>query len=282
MPGFFESERWQLRMAEAFEKCGNPSRQSYAEAFRRFYRNIFAYDWESGCWWRYSVTQWVKAPTIIPSIAEFMKSAVSQDGGTASDEKQWLTASTFIAIESILRGTMTARWNESENLLPFTNGYALNLEDGQIDPIYPAQHLNRCLPSGVIGNLDTPSKRWEAFVFECLAHYNMIDQFAIAKCLQQWCGAALTGDVSNSVMLFLYGRPGSGKSTFVETLRAVFGDYAASVSGSRVARENGHSQWLAGLQGKRLVVINELPSAASGRLIRSMTSFPANTLKPTA
>ena len=60
-------------------------------------------------------------------------------------------------------------------------------------------------------------------------------------------------------MLFLYGVPGTGKSKFTETLRAAFGDYAGSISGSRVARESSHLQWLAGLQDKRLVVINELP-----------------------
>ena len=51
--------------------------------------------------------------------------------------------------------------------------------------------------------------------------------------LQEWAGSALTGDCSDEAMLFLYGRHGSGKSTFAETLLEVFAGYGAMITGSR-------------------------------------------------
>ena len=60
--------------------------------------------------------------------------------------------------------------------------------------------------------------------------------------------------------LFLWGQSGTGKGVFAETLRHVMGEYGTVLAGDRIAgREQGHRQWVVGLQGRRLVLINELP-----------------------
>ena len=45
--------------------------------------------------------------------------------------------------------------------------------------------------------------------------------------LQRACGYSLTGLTVEHALFFLYGTGANGKSTFVETLRGIMGDYAA-------------------------------------------------------
>jgi len=49
---------------------------------------------------------------------------------------------------------------------------------------------------------------------------------AIVQFLQKAAGMSLTGDTSDHVLLVLYGRGRNGKSTFLNTLLSVMGDYA--------------------------------------------------------
>ena len=68
------------------------------------------------------------------------------------------------------------------------------------------------------------------------------------------------GHSSDESILFLQGPPGSGKSTICDLWTRIAGDYTATRKGTRLAGfANQHSQWLAGLVGKRLVRVGELP-----------------------
>lgn len=77
--------------------------------------------------------------------------------------------------------------------------------------------------------------------------------------LQRLAGYALTGSVQEHVFAFLYGPGGTGKSTFIETLRDVLGDYAGTAAVSVFTKhgEGQHPTGLAALQGKRLIVAPE-------------------------
>jgi putative DNA primase/helicase len=44
--------------------------------------------------------------------------------------------------------------------------------------------------------------------------------------LQQIAGYALTGDIREHTLFFIYGDGGTGKSTYVNTLTRIFGGYA--------------------------------------------------------
>ena len=75
-----------------------------------------------------------------------------------------------------------------------------------------------------------------------------------------WCRYSLGTSCAAEVIVFLFGPPGSGKSTIADTWALIVGDYGATVDGSRLVGDStGHSQWLAGLRGARVVRINELP-----------------------
>lgn len=44
--------------------------------------------------------------------------------------------------------------------------------------------------------------------------------------IQKSIGYSLTSDISEQVMLFLYGSGRNGKSTFINTIKNLLGDYA--------------------------------------------------------
>jgi P4 family phage/plasmid primase-like protien len=73
--------------------------------------------------------------------------------------------------------------------------------------------------------------------------------------LQRVAGYALTGDKSLHSLHFFYGPGGNGKGTFLNTLRAVWGDYAkvANMELFTAAKFDKHPTELAGLAGSRLV-----------------------------
>ena len=78
-----------------------------------------------------------------------------------------------------------------------------------------------------------------------------------APFLQEFAGYSLTTDTSLETAVWLFGPPGSGKSTFIEGIRAALGPRAGLLGLADIQR----SQFaLANLPGKTLVVATEQPS----------------------
>ena len=81
--------------------------------------------------------------------------------------------------------------------------------------------------------------------------------------LQKAVGYTLTGDTSEQVLHFLYGLGANGKSTFLETIMAMLGDYAKQTSTETILVKKmtgGIPNDLAGLKGARLVSAQEVES----------------------
>jgi putative DNA primase/helicase len=79
--------------------------------------------------------------------------------------------------------------------------------------------------------------------------------------LQKAIGYCLTGNVTEQCLFFLYGTGQNGKTTFVETLQALLGEYAISTSINTLLAKNyqGIPNDIASLKGARLVVTSEVP-----------------------
>ena len=260
-PSIFDSDRLQREVRLAYEKVdGAISQQSLADSFKAFYPDTFAYDWSEGQWYRFSVFTWIPQHTILDVIAEWTRHMLKLDDAKATGKAKWLNSATYSGVETILKSMLATEFNDLVNLVAFTNGYALDTDDGSIDRIHARYHINRYLPEAVNGNYDEVSKEFDNFGWDVLSHYELADRFKVKNFMQQWFGSALAGECRDEAMLFLYGPSGSGKSTIVEAIAKAFGDYAASVYGGKVAKEgNSHLEWLARLESKRLVTITELP-----------------------
>ena len=155
------------------------------------------------------------------------------------------------------RTVEVSSFDKNPMMIGLPGGRLFNIVTGKARPATPQDRLRKAL---AIAPASAPSKLWTDFVYESLAHYHTSQRDRVASWVQEFCGAMLTGVCSDQKALFVWGEPGTGKTVFAETLRHVMGSYATIVAGERIAgREGGHRQWIVGLQGRRLILINELP-----------------------
>lgn len=75
--------------------------------------------------------------------------------------------------------------------------------------------------------------------------------------LQEFAGYAITTDTSHELAVWLWGPPGSGKSTFIEGVRAALSDRAGVLGLSQIERS---SFALVAVPGKTLLISTEQPS----------------------
>jgi putative DNA primase/helicase len=91
---------------------------------------------------------------------------------------------------------------------------------------------------------------WEKFLDRIMAGNRALIAF-----LQRAVGYALTGDTREQVLFVLYGTGANGKTTFLETVRAMLGDYAM------------HTNFSAFLQSEHSTARNDLARLAGARFV---------------
>jgi putative DNA primase/helicase len=81
----------------------------------------------------------------------------------------------------------------------------------------------------------------------------------LIRFMQQIAGYALTGDIREHALFFIYGPGGNGKGVFVNTITKVLGDYAttAAMDTFTASQSDRHPTDLAKLKGARLVTASE-------------------------
>jgi P4 family phage/plasmid primase-like protien len=100
---------------------------------------------------------------------------------------------------------------------------------------------------------DADAPTWEAFL------ERVLPSVSLRGFVQRLCGYALTGDVSEQILPFLYGTGANGKSTLVNTVLAVMGDYGQQAAPDLLlAKKGSHPTELADLFGARFVASVEV------------------------
>jgi len=131
-------------------------------------------------------------------------------------------------------------------------------EDGSVDIVDRAFRqedlISRMAPTAYDPEATAPS--WRAFVATILPDPE------VRAFVQTWFGYCLTGDTREQCMLVCHGSGSNGKSTLIETISKVMGDYAATVSISTFldtgTRGGGDATPdLARLPGVRLAIASE-------------------------
>jgi putative DNA primase/helicase len=107
-------------------------------------------------------------------------------------------------------------------LLNVENG-TVALKTGTLQPHERADLLTKLAPVAYDPVAACP--RWEGFLLEIMG-----GDAGLAGYLRRVVGYTLTGDVRHHVFFLLYGTGANGKSTFLETLRALLGDYAVKAA----------------------------------------------------
>lgn len=149
----------------------------------------------------------------------------------------------------------TNRW-----LFNCHNG-TLDLKSGELRPHSREDLLT--MMSNVTYDKDATCPRWEAFLSEVLTP-------EVAAYLQVFCGYVLTGDVREQIFPIFYGVGANGKSTFLDTVLRLMGDYAGKAPPNFlvVRKTDEHPTEIADLLGKRLTYASETEQGGSLRVQR--------------
>jgi len=146
-------------------------------------------------------------------------------------------------------------------VLNLLNG-TLDLKTGELREHKKQDLITKLAP--VEFNPEARAPLWEAFL------KRVIPDPEVRAFLQRAVGYSLTGDISEQCLFLLYGTGANGKSTFLETLRALLGDYACHTDFETFlarAREGVRND-IARLAGARFVSAQE--AEAGKRLAESL------------
>jgi putative DNA primase/helicase len=134
-------------------------------------------------------------------------------------------------------------------LLVVRNG-TLDLRTGQVRASEPADLFTR--RAEVFYDPDARCPLWHKHMEFVTGGDALLQDY-----LRRAAGYTLTGLTGEQKIFFLWGNGANGKSTFVDVLAALLGDYATQADENLLTGTGGHPTQLADLRGTRLVVSDE-------------------------
>jgi putative DNA primase/helicase len=172
----------------------------------------------------------------------------------------WRRAETDHAVGEILN---LAKWNlaikqgkfdSDPNLLGVKNG-VVDLRTGELRSANREDYITK--QANVIFDASATCPLWEQFLLDTTQRNHELIAY-----LQQLCGISLTGETIEHLMILIIGPAGTGKSTFCETIKYVWGDYCIGIDPNSLAAsgraEGGRARPdIARLPGVRLAFANE-------------------------
>ncbi|MCA3440986.1 MAG: hypothetical protein INF50_11750, partial [Rhodobacter sp.] len=138
-------------------------------------------------------------------------------------------------------------------LLPCPGGVTVDLTTGKVRRSTPADRMTKI--AGVAPDFSMPIPNWIAF----LVQVGGGDEDEFLRLIQVLFGYLLTGSTKEQRLFYIVGRGGTGKSTLVDIIRHVLGDFAVMTEAATFAeqRHDPHPAALAALDGKRAVFAPE-------------------------
>lgn len=232
-----------------------------AERYAAFAGDRFRYVHPWGSWLVYDGVRWQRdadgeavrtardALRAMAAAAEAVPDAEQRDELVkhALDSESSARVSAMLGLAQALLPLAPEALDRDPDVLNVANG-TLDLRTGELAPHRRDDLLTRLAP--VPFDPDAACPRWDAFLARILAGNERLIGF-----LRRAVGYSLTGHTSEQVLLLLYGVGANGKSTFLETVRALLGDYATQADFTTFLKRDseGARNDLARLVGTRLV-----------------------------
>lgn len=141
-------------------------------------------------------------------------------------------------------------WDRDPDLLSCANG-TIDLRTAELRPHRREDLITRLAPVGYEPNAFAPT--WDRFIAEILPSLD------VARFAMRAAGYSLTGHTHEQCLMVCHGTGANGKSTMLETLRYVAGDYASHAQTDTLMRvgSRGADNDLARLRSARLVTAIE-------------------------
>lgn len=253
------------------DDTGNAERLfvNYGERLRYSYIEKSWYYWDERRWCK-DVTGTIdriadSSLAVMQNEAELYKqidARLTAEGKDANMEKQFLkhlktsrSSKAKIAMKKELQHKVPALPGQFDR-----DKYALNTPDGIIDlrsgklvPHDIEKYITKLCGAGLS---ESGCPQWESFL-------NVVfgGDLEMIRYIQKAVGYSLSGSTSEQCVFFLYGTGRNGKSTFLDTVRAMLGDYAANAQPETIMvspkNAGGARSDIARLKGTRLVTTVE-------------------------
>jgi putative DNA primase/helicase len=224
--------------------AGKPSPPTHDELRDRWIEGNPHHAHGLGEWRRYEGGIW-------PTVSETsVKAKISNVIETAKPEGIKPTASILASVTELTRIKLFVpdeRWDADSGILVCKNG-ALHISTGELAKHQPGHYATSAVPY-----------EYDPGARPAIWHYFLRNTVpAAANFLQEFAGYALTTEMTHELAVWLFGPPGSGKSTFIAGLAAMLGHRAGILGLADLERSRFT---LADLPGKTLVVASEQPSS---------------------
>lgn len=164
-------------------------------------------------------------------------------------------------------------FDKQQFLFNCSNGI-LDLTTGMLLPHGRSYMMTKL--SNVEFNKETDCPNWKAFLESIFKDAEGNTDYEVIDFMQKAIGYALTGDISEQVMFFLYGNGRNGKSTFINIIQNLLGDYAKQTNSDtfiKKSNDSGINNDIARLYGARFVsaVESEDGQKLSESLVKQIT-----------
>jgi putative DNA primase/helicase len=245
------------------KKSDDPARDPFTEdalavRFSERHKDDLRYIAAKGHWQKWDGSRWYSEATHL--AFDLARKSCRADamlfGNGSKPPSSVYSAKTIAAVERMakadrLQATTIEQWDANDWLYN-TEQATFELQTGNSRPPDPADYITKqaacaAAPSG------TPHPLWTAFLERIAPNP---EQRAFLK---RYCGYCLTGVTIEHKFCFAYGTGANGKSTFINTVAGILGDYAtiADVGTFIAAAHERHPTDVAKLHGYRLVVAQE-------------------------
>lgn len=241
------------------------SHDRVADRFSRAYAEGLLYVEARKEWLQYDGTRWIVESTLLPwDLAREVCKALSIEAAADLElrpEQRAKVASLLCSTQTIAAGERLARadrrharaadiWDRHPLMLNTPAG-VVDLRTGELRGHDPRLYMTK--KAGASPAEGCPL--WQTFLDRVTGGDRELAGF-----LQRFIGSCLSGLVRDHRFIFLYGRGANGKSTFLNVLQRVLGEYAIAAP-MQMFVESGverHPTELARLEGARLVVAQEI------------------------
>ena len=237
-----------------------------AERMKDYCGDTFRYNYTDKRWMYYKDGVWVyddcgavfsAADVILERMKTELKTwAEYEDGKFLQDYQKHMKKTRSNA-------TKTAMVREFQHIVPIspsdldTHKTLVNTQNGIVDldtsatvPHNPKMYMTRMLGTSMPHNPKKPVL-WLRFLDDIFG-----DDKELIRYIQKSVGYCLSGLTSEQCVFFLYGNGRNGKSTFLEIVRAILGEYATNIQPESIMVKNSNNSAntdIARLKGARLV-----------------------------
>ena len=204
-------------------------------------------------WFHWTGQVWRKNSTL--HVFDLVRGFIRGNSWVSDKPKDLLRATAIAAVEKLAKSdrayaATTGQWDQHPMLLNTLSGI-VDLQTGQVSE-HSAERYCTKITGAELGS--GPCPRWLSFLNDICEEDTGLIAF-----LKRVSGYCLSGDTREHALFFLHGFGGNGKSTFLNVLKSVMGDYATDALMETFTASKGdrHPTELAKLNGARLVIATE-------------------------